>query len=102
MRYVLTAPVNVGDLSHPVLVDALELASIAINFEPAYSDQGKAILSVVLVHRATDYKINIVYRDESGLAFWENMDTPQGQVTQSVFQKLTADGKLPEGTLSAV
>jgi hypothetical protein len=100
MIYTLTNPVTVGDLSHLLTIDKLELASVSLNFEPVYSNKSTAILSIVLVHRASDYKMNIVYQDAAALAFWTNLDTINSVVTKALFAKLTADGKLPAGTLA--
>jgi hypothetical protein len=97
MEYTLTTPVTVGDLSNPITVDKLEVASISMNFEPFYSDKGTAILSVVLVHRASGYKMNIVYQDASALEFWQSHSAT---LEADVFSMLMADGKLPAGTVS--
>jgi hypothetical protein len=100
MIYTLTNPITVGDLTNPITVDKLELASISLNFEPIYSDTGKAILSIVLVHRASGYKVNIVYNDATALNFWNALNTASSVVTKAAFTKMTADGKLPAGTLA--
>jgi hypothetical protein len=100
MIYTLATPITVGDLTNPIMVDKLELASISLNFEPVYSDKGTAILSVVLVHRASGYKVNVVYNDATALTFWTTLDTANSVVTQAVFSKLTTDGKLPAGNLA--
>jgi hypothetical protein len=101
MIYTLTNPLTVGDLTNPVTVDKLELASVALNFEPTYADKGVAILSIVLVHRASGYKVNVVYNDATAMAFWTALNTVGSVVTKSVFAKLAADAKLPTGTLDA-
>jgi hypothetical protein len=100
MIYTLNTPITVGDLTSPITVDKLELASISINFEPIYGDKGMAYLSIVLVHRASGYKVNLVYGDATALAFWNALNTAGSVVTKAVFAKLTADGKLPAGTLA--
>lgn len=99
MEYALTNPITVGDLQHQITVDKLELASISLNFEPFYADGGTAILSVVLVHRASGYRVNVVYQDASALAFWQQHSAT---LESDVFSKLIADGKLPAGTLSTL
>jgi len=53
-----------------------------------------------LVHRASGYKVNVVYNDATALSFWTALNTVGSVVTKSVFAKLTADGKLPAGTLA--
>ena len=100
MIYTLTNPMTVGDFANPILIDKLELASVSLNFEPFYSDKGTAMFSIVLVHRASGYKVNVVYSDATALSFWTNLNTAGSVVTKSVFTKLTADGKLPAGTLA--
>lgn len=100
MIYTLTNPITVGDLTNPLLVDKLELSAISLNFEPERTITGTAILSIVMVHRASGYKVNIVYSDATALAFWTALNTANSLVTKAVFAKLTADGKLPAGTLA--
>lgn len=97
MQYTLATPTTVGDLQHQTVIDKLEIASISMNFEPLYSDNGTAILSVMLVHRESGYKMNVVYSDASALAFWQ---AHQGTLGPDAFAKLIADSKLPAGTLS--
>jgi hypothetical protein len=105
MKYTLTTPFVIGDLQHQVTIDALELASVAINFEPFYADQGTAVLSLVFVHRDTngnvDWRTNTVYdADASALQFWLNLDTASNTVTKAVFNKMFTDGRIPAGTLA--
>lgn len=91
IRHVANSPFD------PVIeIDLLELSHISINFEPEKADEGHAILSIGLVHRASGYKINVVYRDESALSFWRSIETV---VDPAVFNKLITDNKLPAGTL---
>ena len=99
MIYTLATPVTVGDINNQTVIDQLELASMSLNFEPVYSDKGTAFLSIVLVHRASGHKINVVYSDASALDFWTKLNAG-GAVESSVFAKLRADGKLPVGTVS--
>lgn len=81
---------------HPVAVDHLEICSISLNFEPERADKGKAVLSVMFVHRPTNFKHNEVYDDATALEFWQ---TNGAALERAVMQKLIADGKLPEGTV---
>lgn len=97
MEYTLTNPITVGDLSNLVTIDKLEVASFSMNFEPCLSDNGTAVLSVVLVHRASGYKMNVVYQDASALTFWQQHSAT---LESDAFAKLIADGKLPAGTVS--
>ncbi len=100
MIYTLTNPASVGDLENPITIDKLELACVSLNFEPERSSKGMAVLSIVLVHRASGYKHTVVYQDASALAFWTALDTAGSVVTKAVFAKLAADAKLPPGTLA--
>jgi len=100
MKYRLTQPMTVGDLTNPILIDELELASVAVNFEPEWASQGKATLSVVLVHLASGYKTNIVYRDATALTFWRNLNLAD-KVTSAILNKLQTDGKLPPGSITS-
>ena len=92
-RQVATSPLE------PLLdIDRLELASVSMNFEPERADKGHAILSVILVHRATGHKVNVLYQDASALAFWKQIEP---LIEQGIFDKLAGDGKLPPGTVRA-
>jgi hypothetical protein len=100
MIYTLTSPITVGDLTNPIIVDKLELSAVSLNFEPERTATGTAVLSIVLVHRASGYKVSIVYSDATALAFWNALNTASSVVTKAVFTKLNADGKLPAGILA--
>jgi hypothetical protein len=100
MKFTLEQPVQVGDLMNPIVIDAMELASISLNFEPERSSKGTAILSVVLAHRASGYKINVVYDDATALDFWRQIEQEEEVISRQVLSKLINDGKLPAGTLA--
>ena len=100
-EFVLATPKEIGNSildPSPITVDRLELASVSMNFEPEKADWGTAILSVVLVHRATGHKTNIVYKDATAMAFWKQIEP---LIEQGIFDKLAGDGKLPPGTVQA-
>jgi hypothetical protein len=97
MEFALATPLTIGDLQHQITIDKLEIASVSLNFEPMYSDKGVAVLSVVLVHRPSGHKVNIVYEDASALTFWQ---THEAGLATAIFEKLIADGKLPAGSLA--
>lgn len=99
MVFKIKQPVSIGDLTNQIQIDELELASVSFNFEPERSDFGTAILSIVLVHRLSGHKTNVVYNDESALMFWKQIDAG-GAVEKAVFDKLLSDKKLPDGTLT--
>jgi hypothetical protein len=97
MKFKLAKPFIVGDIHNQHEIDELELASISFNFEPAYADKGHANMSVVLVHRKSDYKANVVYReDASALELWKLLNARHG-LAEQIIDKLIADGKLPAG-----
>jgi hypothetical protein len=97
--YKLAMPMTVGDLANRISIDQLELVSISLNFEPFYTGQATpiAILSIVLLHRASGWKETITYQDGSALAFW----TAHAPVLEAaILAKLMADAKLPAGTVA--
>jgi hypothetical protein len=57
-------------------------------------------MSVVLVHRESGYKHNVVYSDNSALDFWQRIEKEEEVISKEVLGKLIADGKLPAGTLA--
>jgi hypothetical protein len=95
--YTLNPPIQVGDLTKAITVSSLKLVSVAINYEDAYTKNGKAVLSICLADPISGYPLNVVYEDASAL---DMARTIEGQVGAELFQKLIADGKLPAGTLS--
>lgn len=96
MIYKLATPVHVGDLNSPLQVDALEISALSFNLDVEHKDH--AILSVVLIHRASGWKHTVTYQDGTALAFWNALNGGNA-VSSVVFAKLTADKKLPEGSL---
>jgi argininosuccinate synthase len=95
--YIFETPVKIGDPFNPITITQMQLASIAINFENHYAGQGKAILSIVLEDLVSGYKQNIVYESPDAMQFWL---AQEASLEQAVFDKLIADQKLPQGTLS--
>lgn len=100
MVYTLSNPIAVGDLTNPITVDQLQLISISLNFEPLYQSAGKAILSVRLIHPTSGYVVNVTYQDATALDFWNTKMNAAGAVETLVLNKLRADGKLPNGTIT--
>lgn len=92
--YTLATPVSVGDFHNPVLVDKLQLYSLSLT-----AGDAKPTLSIVLIHVASGYQINVVYTDATVMAFWNSINAGNA-LTQAAFQKLVTDGKLPTGTLA--
>ncbi len=94
MIYTLTTPQTVGDLSKPILIDKLQLYSISLT-----AGDARPTLSIVLIHVASGYQVNVVYSDATVMTFWNAINAGNA-LTQAAFQKLIADGKLPAGTLA--
>lgn len=94
LTYTLATPVTVGDFLNPVVVDKLQLYSISLT-----AGDAKPTLSVVLIHVASGYQINLVYTDATVMTFWNAINAGNA-LTRAAFQKLVADGKLPAGTLA--
>jgi len=91
----------VGELGRQIALDELELACLSFNFEPERSDRQVAILSIVLVHRASGYKVSIKYDDTAdALEFWREINAGEA-LTRRVLRKLQEDGKLPVGEIVA-
>ncbi len=87
-------PVTVGDFGHPISIDKLERFSISLTMVSV-----TPTLSIVLVHHASGYQVNIVYQDATVSPFWTGINAAN-LLEKAIFQKLTADGKLPTGTLA--
>lgn len=105
MKYVLTTPRTVGgDLDSgnpPVVVEELELASIAFVVTPDLFAAGKITVSVVLIHPPSGLTRNIVYaRDAGAFSFWRDVVNLNGRMETAIFQRLAADNKIPPGTIT--
>ena len=103
-KFKLTTPVEVGDLSNRVLVDELEVSALSFQFDPVLAGlpTPQMSVSIVLTHRASTYKMNVLYQgsiDGAAALAWFNTNWAQQLVT-SVLTKLIADGKLPAGTIA--
>lgn len=107
MIYKLDTPITVGDFDNQIIVDQLELRSMSM-----VMDAANPTLSIVLIHVASGWSHNIVYRDATAMDFWNGLEsgvpaaskTPSGntpapgQVSSQIFAKLIADKKLPAGS----
>jgi len=96
MKYKLSTPVSVGDLTQRIEVDELEIESLSLIFDPQ-----RPVLSIVLLHRPSGWQHNVVYRDSSAVEFWARVYEAEFDfLHKAVLQKIIADKKLPEGTIS--
>jgi hypothetical protein len=106
MIFTLTTPLTIGDLSDRLTITRLQLAAISFNFQDIYASKGAAVMSAVLEDPDSKHTFTITYGgsgfsgDVSALAAWRALDTATNKVTQAIFAKLIADGKLPPGTLA--
>jgi hypothetical protein len=94
--YKLDPPVTLGDLTNSITVSALKLSSISVNFEPAYSSSGVAVLSVCLVCPDSGYRVNVVYQDADALDIARNLE---GKLELDLFGQMINTGRLPCGHL---
>src|SRR6266404_1211523 len=95
MKYTLATPVNVGGFDNPLQIDSFEVHSISLTFDPQ-----SPVLSVVLEHKASGWKHNVVYRDSTAVEFWaRTMEQQLDAVCRALVEKLAADARLPAGTL---
>jgi hypothetical protein len=104
MKYIFDTPEKIGNITNRITVEAMELASVSFNFEPYYMKNGEALVSIVLVHRASDYKENIVYSGAEGLAFWELMksaDHSKECMETKIIKILAQDKKIPPGRIES-
>ncbi len=97
--YTLTPSISVGDLTKQTTISSLKLISISINYEDAYTNNGEAVLSVCLADPVSGYPVNVVYRDASALQLAQMIEA---QIGPEILLKLSADGRIPPGTLSNV
>ena len=96
MKYTLATPVNVGGFDNPVQIDSFEVHSVSLTFDPQLP-----VLSVVLEHKASGWKHNLVYRDSSAAEFWaRTMEQQLDAVCRALVEKLAGDGKLPPGAVT--
>lgn len=107
VTFQLSTPVAVGPLSASVTVSALRVTAVSFSTTPALAPLGTAELSVTLTDPVSGWQEMIQYRDATVLTFFaQSAPTPTtGQtvedvMSQLVFAKLVADGKLPAGSIA--
>lgn len=98
MAYKFEQPIRVGDLDNSILVDALEIQSVSLTFDPQLP-----VLSIVLVHKPSGWQHVVTYTDSSAVEFWaRTFESQFDYICQCVIQKLVTDSKLPTGTLDPI
>src|SRR5579863_8977971 len=105
--YTLTTPTNVGTLTTPVNVSSLRITGVVFTTTPALAPIGTGELTVTLTDPVSGWQETIAYQDASVLTFFsQTAPTPaagatmQDIMSQALFTKLVADGKLPAGTVT--
>lgn len=107
VTYTLTTPVNVGTLTTPVNVSALKVTGIIFSTTPALAPIGTGELTITLTDPVSGWQETITYKDASVPAFFAQTapappanSTVEDVMSQLIFAKLVADGKLPAGTVT--
>jgi hypothetical protein len=95
--FTLESPVNIGTLAKPVSVSALQVTSLAIATRPAIAAIGTGTLAITLTDPSSGAQELVEYSDATVLELWAAIGDA---VSQAVFAKLQADGKLPAGTVA--
>lgn len=101
-RYVLSNPVEVGDLDNRITVDELVVTGFGFNLQPHYTAQGKAGLSVTLTHLPSGVSKTVTYEDDTALAMAHALNTADlstKSLLTRLLEKLQTDGKLPAGSV---
>jgi hypothetical protein len=107
VTFTLTTPVNVGTLTAPVVVSALQVTGVWFSTTPQLAPIGAAELEITLTDPVSGWQQTVTYNDDSVPAFFAlpapvppTGATYQSVMAAAVFGKLVADGKLPPGTLA--
>jgi hypothetical protein len=95
--YALTTPLSVGTLVNPITVSSLQLTTVNYSSTPDLAPLGAGTLSLVLTDPTSGFQETVSYTDSSVIEMWSTIgDT----ISQAVFEKLIADGKLPLGNIA--
>lgn len=104
--FKLTTPANVGTLTSPIAVSTLAVTAVVFSTTPGLAPAGTGELKVTITDTASGWQETIQYQDASVLAFFAQAApaptagaTMQDVMSQAIFAKLVADGKLPAGTV---
>ena len=108
VTFTLAVPVNVGTLTQPVNVSSLRVTGVWFSTTPELAPLGAAELDITLTDPASGWQETIKYQDASVLAFFAQVApapptgaTYEDVMAAAVLQKLTADGKLPAGSITS-
>lgn len=106
VTFTLTTPVQAG-LNDSRTVASLQLTGIAFTSTPDLAQTGTGQMTIALTEPANGFQMAVPYKDASVLAFFaQTAPTPasgatvQDVMSQLVFAKLIADGKLPAGSIT--
>lgn len=107
LTFVLTTPANAGSIIKPVTVSSLAVTGAVLNTTPPLAQIGTAQLEVTLTDTVSGWQETISYMDSSVPTFFaQAAPTPpsgtslQDIMSELLFNKMIADGKLPAGTLT--
>lgn len=95
--FTLTAPLTIGTLSSPITISSLQLTNINLATTPELAPLGTGTLTLTLTDPKSGAQETIKYADASVLTLWASIESA---VSQAVFAKLIAEGKLPAGVLA--
>ncbi len=96
--FALTAPVSVGGISSPLSVAALQLTGVGLTTKPSVAPVGTGVLVLTLTDPVSGWQETVQYADDTVITLWQQIGDA---VAAAVFAKLTADGKIPAGVVTA-
>ena len=98
--FTLTTPLTVASSlgGASITVTSLQITSLWYTSTPGVAPLGTGELEITLTDPATGWQETISYQDVSDLTLWQAIGD---NMAQALFTKLIADGKLPDGTVSA-
>jgi len=106
VTFTLATPTTTGELGSQKTVTSLQIAAFGINFKPEVAALGEAEMHVAVTDPKSGYLQRFQYKDKTIPAFWASTpNVPAGlnlgdALSEGIFQKLLADGKIPAGTIS--
>jgi hypothetical protein len=93
--FTLNTPVTVGDMSHQIVVDKVDLVSVSINFT-----LNPPIVSCILLHVASGWSYPVTFTGAEAVSALTAIRNAIPGFDNTILTLLAGSGKLPAGTVS--
>ncbi len=107
ITFTLATPFQVGTMTKPVTVSALQVTGMNFTKTPALAQLGTGLLAITLTDPVSGWQEQITYQDATiptifqfAIASADVGVTVEDTIAKMLLAKLVADSKLPAGTIS--